>query len=886
VKAYRRTLPAVAALMLLGTACSGTDTTTNTVTNEIPACSPSYPTGTCTSGQSCFEGACVATASLCSPTNLSGTCSAGLTCYGGGCVLPSVVPPVTPTVDCNVMVNTAQPVLKFAIAKPLCSPYTGAPAGGVACTYDNDPTTPVSLVEVPYVQKAAITVGGLQFRDLNANGTLDKFEDWRYPAICRAQDLVTKMSAQQKIGLMSEGSTMGGGTADGLLPGPTSATNTSGVIQSIAYDNRRQTLIRLGARTAQELAAYLNNVQAMAEGLPLGIPVAVTADPVHGMGMSTSNAGVQTLQAPTVVTPWPYPLGLGAINDATVTRQYGDAVRREFRAMGFRWQLGPMADLGTEPRWARVQNVFGENAFQVAKHVKACIEGFQGSADGGVANGIAATMKHFPGAGANEAGKDSHTSLGKWNVYPGDNFRYHQISFQAAIDTGVAAVMPCYSIFKGQAEDPEQTGAAFSTGLITDYLKAEMGFTGMVTSDWGTMAGAAHGVEALTQPERAAMFVKAGSHQLGNDSHTIVQAAYDQHLLADADIDGAAVKILEMSFKLGLFENPYVDLAAEAGTVRSAQNLKDGFDAQKKAIVLLRNTGAARLPISGTRFTNNSSLPGGTAGPDVGEFGCDTNSNGSVEVYYDGVTDALNGVDIYSPILADYDYRAAGSGVAGTNGFTLPIVSTNTLVGADIAVLRITAHKGQYFGLDNGVPLSFDKPFPGYSTDPGLAPAIADAHKVIDLFRAREGYTRSDGTVVAPTNPTLKIVLVMHFDRPGIVKPFINGLKTLDETPGVPGSYPLVSSQANVNQTVVTTSTPTAKAGVEVFLVDFGAFDRALLDVLFNKNPLANWTYGQARLPMEIPSSDEEVEAQFEDLPADTWSPTYTLGAGSNLPAL
>jgi len=301
--------------------------------------------------------------------------------------------------------------------------------------------------------------------------------------------------------------------------------------------------------------------------------------------------------------------------------------------------------------------------------------------------------------------------------------------------------------------------------------------------------------------------------------------------------------------------------------------------------VILKGTsgGSRLLPISNARYSDRT---GGTTGaPDVGEFSSDVNGNGTIEIYYDGVVDALNGTDIYSPTMTDYDYRATGSGVAGTNGFTLPIVSVATPATADIAVLRITARKGTYMGLDQGVPLSFDKPFPGYSNDGGYAAAVKDAKKVIDLFRVRDGYLDSTGTLVPATNPTLKIVLVMHFDRPGIVKPFVNGLKTLDETPGIPGSYPLVSNQANVNQTAVTTSTATAKAGVDAFLVDFGAFDRALLDVLFNKNPLANWTYGQARLPMEIPASDEDVEAQFEDLPADTWAPTYSLGAGSNLPS-
>jgi beta-glucosidase len=439
--------------------------------------------------------------------------------------------------------------------------------------------------------------------------------------------------------------------------------------------------------------------------------------------------------------------------------------------------------------------------------------------------------------------------------------------------------MPCYSIFKGQLEyDPEQVGAAFSKGLVTDYLKSTMGFTGMVTSDWGTMgSNSAHGVETLTQPERAAKFLKAGSHQLGNDSHTIMQAAYDQGLITDAEVDEAAAKILEMSFKLGIFENPYVDADAAPTIVRSQENLQAGFDAQKKAIVLLRSatvSGRRYLPLSGTRFSDGN----GNQAPDVGEYHCDTDGDGTVEIYYDGVVDDLSASDIYSDFLGDYDYTSPAAAPA------IAVTQVATPAEADVAVLRITARKGTYFGLDAGVPLSFDGPFPGTQTDGGLAAAVKDAHKVIDLFRVREGYVDSTGAAVAAAKPTLKIVLVMHMDRPGIVKPFIHGLRTLDETPDVPGSYPLVSDEANINPAIVTASGPGAKAGVEAFLVEFGAYDRALLDFLFGANPIAGWRYGTARLPMEIPSSDAEVDAQFEDLPADSWNPTFGLGAGSDLP--
>lgn len=872
---------AFAALLTLGlAACTETKTEVvevpvDRIVEVIPACSTTHPTGACPAGESCFQGTCVAALSLCGPSNFSGTCQTGYSCYHGGCIPTEVVPPpvVDPVDPCDERVNAAQPLLGFAPGRPLGT-------GGAPYTYDHDADTATPAVEVPYLQKVAITADGLQFRDLNASGTLERYEDWRYSDVCRAKDLVSRMTVRQKVGLMSEGSTIGSGTADGVMP--------QGAINSMAIDQRRQALIRFTGITAAQYATYTNNVQALVEGLPLGIPFVITADPVHGIGQSTHpTTGVQTLGTTAVVSHWPYPAGLGAINDANLTFQFGDTVRREFKALGFRWQLGPMADVATEPRWSRVQNTFGENAHHVAKHTKACIEGYQGGRGGpGLREGIAATMKHFPGAGPNEDGMDSHTAPGRFNVFPGGMFDYHSIPFKAAIEAGSAAVMPCYSIFRIPALDPEQVGAAHSEAIITNYLKRTLGFDGMITGDWGAAGGSAWGLEMFTGAEKAASFVKAGSHQLGSDSHLRIQEAYDQGLLTEADIDGAAVKILEMSFKLGIFENPYNDPGLATAEVRSQANMLAGFDAQKRAIVLLRNAATAnpgRLPISQSRYTD---VAGGTTGaPDVGEFASDADRDGQIEVFFDGVADSLAGTDQYATWLLDYDYRAAGSGTTGTAGFTLPIVQAASAADADIAILRITARKGSYFGLDAGVPLSFDRPFTGRQTDAGFGAAVRDARKVIDLFRIRDGYTDSTGTPVAAANPNLRIVLVVHMDRPPIVKPWVNGLRTLDETPGVPGSYPLVSDEANVNQTIVTASTPTAKAGVDTLLVDFGAYDRAILDFVFRRNLIAGWTYGAARLPQEIPSTDAATEAQWEDVPGDSVAPTFIIGAGTNLPS-
>ncbi|MDP1918962.1 MAG: glycoside hydrolase family 3 N-terminal domain-containing protein [Myxococcales bacterium] len=849
---------------------------TNTVTvTVIQDCAPGAPNGKCEAGNSCVDGACVASATLCSPTNEMGACGSGTTCFAGGCVVTAKLCSATsPTGPCDTG-NSCMAGRCVALAS-LCSsanlmgscPQGQVCQGGLCGTVPQDVCLTQLYTTQPTIgvdTRAKLMVDGKEFKDNNGSGALDPYEDWRLAEACRARDLVSRMTVPQRIGLLSEGSTIGGGTADGVL--------AAGTISNIQTLHLRQALIRLGARSGRELAVYLNNVQKLTESLPHGIPFVVTADPVHGFGLSTNaTTGVQTLSAPTVVSPWPYPMGLGAANDLTLTRLYGDTVRREFMGMGFRWQLGPMADLATEPRWARVQNTFGENAHAVGNHTRACIEAFQAQGQGGLKSGIAATIKHFPGAGANEDGMDSHSRPGRYNVYPGNYFEYHQVSFRAAFTAQPAAVMPCYSIFRGQLDyNPEQAGAAFSRGLITNYMKEALGFSGMVTSDWGTIGGTSWGVESLTPQQRAAQFLRAGSHQFGSDSVTVMQQAFDQGLVTEAEINVAAEKVLEMSFKLGLFENPYVNPDASAAEVRSVANRTAGFVAQKKAIVLLKNrehtttanSGAKYLPIDGARKATD----GGTL--------CDADRDGTVEVFFDGVVDSLAGSDIYDDALQAYDYKSATSTQAD-GGVVLAIAEAASPAAADIAVLRISARKGTYFGLDRGVPLSWDAPFTGTQTDGSLASSVKDARKVIDLLRVRDGYTDSTGAVVAATNPNLKIVLVVHFDRPGIVKPFVNGLVSLNETLGTPGSYPLVSDNTNIRTDGL--------GGVDVLVAEFGAFDRAVLDVLFNKNAPttpANYVYGSSRLPIEVPSSDAEVDAQFEDMPADSANPTYLIGAGS-----
>jgi beta-glucosidase len=488
---------------------------------------------------------------------------------------------------------------------------------------------------------------------------------------------------------------------------------------------------------------------------------------------------------------------------------------------------------------------------------------------------------------------DSHSYPGRYNVFPGNNLVQHLIPFQAAIDVGVAAVMPCYSVFKDQLTyDPDQVPAGFGRHLITDILKAQMGFTGMITGDWGT-SGHDYGNNAgLSTAQRAANWLKAGSDQWGSDNVELFRDALNQGLVDESDIDDAVAKIMEMSFKLGLFENPYVDEAAAGQIVRSQENMLFGLNAQKRAIVKLKNANVASrvglLPI-------------------VGDANHDSDGSGEVSVYFDGIHDSPGGLVSQPPATAGdpyYDpYVVDDSGAAflGEYDYTSPavdpllaVVEAPTIEEADIAILRIGARQGQYFGLDDGVPLSFDGPFPGTGNDGGLGPALLERNRVVDAFRVRDGYMgcNAGGTAleaVPAANPDLRIALVLYADRAAIVKGFVDGLKP-EALNDVMDGGTCVSYKDYYNGTSddralvanVENHDPAGNSGVDALFVDFGAYDRAVLDVLFNVNlPDGVDAYLQARLPMEIPSTDAAVAAQFEDVPADSANPQYAIGAGS-----
>ena len=199
-------------------------------------------------------------------------------------------------------------------------------------------------------------------------------------------------------------------------------------------------------------------------------------------------------------------------------------------------------------------------------------------------------MKHFPGGGPQEGGADPHFEFGKYQTYPGDNFDYHYKPFVAAIKAGVSSIMPYYGVPVGQRYQPNDVGMSFSKGITTELLREKLGFEGNVNSDTAIATTMPWGVEDKPVSERVAMAINAGVDVLsGFSDNTQMSALIDSGTISEERLDQAVSRLLTEQFKLGLFENPFVE-PNRAGYILNNRITQAKADAaQRKAIVLLQN---------------------------------------------------------------------------------------------------------------------------------------------------------------------------------------------------------------------------------------------------------------------------------------------------------
>jgi len=451
-----------------------------------------------------------------------------------------------------------------------------------------------------------LTIDGQEFRDLNKNGQLDIYEDHRNLPRDRANDLLRKMTLEEKVGQMFHPPFI-------LKPDllmflyeiairGNSSTESQIIFDHITHFNL------YGNPTPTQLAKKINSLQKTASRSRLGIPITISSDPIHEV---PKGGGVASFSVDGF-SKWPSQLGFAATSNPKIIREFAEIVREEYLAVGIRTALHPMSDLATEPRWARNFGTFGSNAEMSSKMTIEYMNGFQ---QNDISNKSVLTMvKHFPGGGPQENGLDPHLFSGRNQIYPGDNFEYHLLPFREAIKNNLKVVMPYYGIPVGQTD--EDVAMAFNSYILKDLLREELKFDGVICSDWGIITGRHWGVDELSIEQRYEKSIKAGIDQYGGEKDTnyLIDLVKNGQI-TEVRIDESVRRILLNKFELGLFDNPYVNEDLVQYKVNTQDNIKAGLEAQRKSIVLLENNGILPLKKGSKIFVD------GLSEKEAGEFG-------------------------------------------------------------------------------------------------------------------------------------------------------------------------------------------------------------------------------------------------------------------------
>ncbi|GAB3714231.1 hypothetical protein GCM10027592_53880 [Spirosoma flavus] len=409
-----------------------------------------------------------------------------------------------------------------------------------------------------------LTQNGLTFKDLNKNGKLDRYEDWRLPTETRVQDLLSQMTLDEKVGFMLISTTRMEGDQAFQPNAPrieiTSGFNEEDLVQANNIFTRKPLMVPIMSAAgttkgvnqyhlrhfilranppARVIAEWANNLQELCEKSRLGIPAIVASNPRNHV---TLDAAVGLSVGTTTFSKWPGELGLAAMRDYKLVHEFADIARQEWNAVGLRKAYMYMADLATEPRWQRIEGTFGEDADVASSMVREIILGFQGKQLSGTS--VAMTTKHFPGGGPQENGLDSHFDWGKWAHYPGGMFEYHLKPFKAAIEAGTSAIMPYYSSPKGK--EFEEVGFSYNKAIIQDLLRKKLGFKGIINSDTGPIEMMPWGVENLTLHQRYQKALSAGVDLFsGTADPTILLETVKQGLVNEARINESIERLLK-----------------------------------------------------------------------------------------------------------------------------------------------------------------------------------------------------------------------------------------------------------------------------------------------------------------------------------------------------
>ncbi|SHK24595.1 beta-glucosidase [Selenomonas ruminantium] len=450
-----------------------------------------------------------------------------------------------------------------------------------------------------------LQVDGKVFKDMNRNGKLDAYEDWRLSPQKRAEDLARQLSTEDIAGLMLYSMHQ-----RNLQPQLNDEQK-----KMLSADHVR-TVLNADSTASNEVTAKWNNaLQAYAESLPFAIPANTSSDPRS----DARGNGVYLKDVTGGVSRWPSNLGIAATFNPAIAKAFGEISSKEYRLLGIGTGLSPQIDLATDPRWTRYYGTFGEDPALARDMAKAMMDGVQSNIEKGKDMGwgkysVNAMMKHWPGDGVGEGGREAHSKYGKYAVYPGGQFNTQLIPF---VDGGLkldgktkmpSAVMSSYSIaWSDDGSLGEKVGSAFSRYKI-GLLRDKYHYDGVICTDWcvthdvpkevGKGISTAWGVEKDTEVIRHYKALMAGVDQFGgNNDIKPVLAAYEMGVkehgkeYMDKRFQQSAVRLLRNIFQIGLFENPYLDVAKTVQEVGNPHDKAEGYKAQVASIVMLKNKG-------------------------------------------------------------------------------------------------------------------------------------------------------------------------------------------------------------------------------------------------------------------------------------------------------
>ncbi|MCL3861144.1 glycoside hydrolase family 3 C-terminal domain-containing protein [Actinotalea sp. K2] len=756
-----------------------------------------------------------------------------------------------------------------AIALVGCTPSTSDPDPATAEAYVErevtDGTTTFMVVDNPgdgatlsYGADSGVTLleeevdgSTYAFKDMNANGELDVWEDWRLDAQERAADLAEDLSIEQIAGLMLW-SSHERSPADGL---------TDPQKTYLSESNLRNVLNAAGSDAATTVP-WVNEMQAYVETLATAdtpyVPVNFSSDP-----RSTAGSGGYNAEGADI-SRWPSSLGLAATFNPDHTARFGEMSSAEYRALGITTALSPQIDLATEPRWLRVGGTFGEDAAQNTELAAAYVDGFQGTGGEDVwgSESVNAMIKHWAGDGPGEGGREGHTNAGKYGVYPGDNLAGHTEAFLGSPRS--AAVMTAYSIALDGDGEPlfeDRAGAAYDSGRMA-ILREDNGYEGVVVTDWGVMSGSndegaffgmAWGAEELTPAERYFEVLATGHDMFGgvNDATYILEGydvwqerfdAGEVEVDADTRFRESGTRILTMLFNPGLYESAFLDPEESAAILASADKVEAGYSAQLDSVVLVKNDGQTVTATEADDWSEmtvyiprsyNTGFASAFGPPEYSEAPSLTIE--VAEQYFAAVLtdeaemDENDQVISYTaPDLSDVDIVLVGMN-SPDNGGNFSNIGHDT-------------ESGQWY------PLSLQ--YRPYTADGENVRQVSISGDLLeDGSQENRSYFGNTSRIANEADLDAFERAVAAVAASGKDIPVITVLKAIN--PVVPTEF---------------------EAASDAIVVGFGTSDQALIEVALGMYE------PQGRLPIQFPADMDTVEAQLEDVAKDMTPYTDSLG--------